>query len=455
MNLAVAIAAWLVAVDPAVEGVGTSKAEGLVSTVATVERIAMPKMRGPAEVSVDALRSQVIITAPRDLGAVAAKISSGLGDLCPRWGVEGGRIVLRCRTRQLHAAFAESAGKRYLDLYELRGLPRQAEEEKLYVFYDPARSGVGGTCPGTLPVVRGECALKEGDKEGARAEFKQAWATQYKTLAALRLGDLASEGGDLTEAALWWARAGSTGPFGRLARGRLCELTGECLAGPTSNIFDAGEIAEPMRTELALRGARIDLYAGRTGLALRWISDLLKRGAQSGGCVTVGRLFCRRLILAGLEEERGDGGREALLIYLSVPDRVTGPYAVEMARAASERAAALGAPVFAANVLASVAGYVEEAETPAHLMRVIDLYLTGEDRARAQLVVDYGETRLPQRELSSSKWATLRKRLQAPTAGESERVRRERIEREILGAEVTRDLAEAVRVLARSKSDLP
>ena len=428
-----------------------------VTTVATAERILMPKLRGPAEVHVDALRSTVEITAPRDLGAVAARISSGLGSICPRWEVEGSRILLRCRTRQIAAELADHGGKKYLDLRELRGLPHVDEDERLTVFYEAEKLGATGACPGTLPVVRGECALRAGDRVAAKAAFAEAWQTgKYHVFAALRLGDLASDRGDLAEAADWWLRAGTIGPFGRLARGRLCEARGDCLAGPTSQIFDAGEIDEPVRTELALRAARIDLFGGRSGLTLRWIAGVIKRApAGSGGCVTLARSYCRRLILATLEEDRADGGKEALDLYLSLPDRTAGPYSVELARAAAERAAGLGAPVFAANLFASVAGQVEAADYPAHLLRIAELYAQGDDRARAQLVVDYAETRLAAKELSSSRWAAVRKRLTGPTLAEIERATREKVEREIVGAEAERDLADAVRVLARSKSELP
>lgn len=423
-----------------------------VTSVVAAERIPLPRLRGPAQVRVDALRSTVEITAPRDLGAVAAKISSGLGHICPRWEVDGGRILLRCRTRQLAAQIRDQGGKKYLDLQELRGLPREEQDDRLQVFYDPGKLG-GGACPGMTPIARGECALHEGDRAGARESFKEAWEGANRTVAALRLGDLAADEDNMADAALWWSRAGSTGPFGRLARGRLCEARGDCLAGPTSHIFDGGEIPEPMRTELALRAARIDLFGGRTGLALRWIGGVLRR--QSGGCVGYGRAYCRRMILAALEEDRADGGKEALDIYLLLPDRSNGPYALELAAAAAERAAPLGAPVFAANLYASVAGLVPAAATASHLARIVELFLDGEDRARAQLVVDYAETRLEARELSGSRWATVRKRLLAPTAAELERQRREKIEREIVGAEAARDLANAVRVLARSKSELP
>jgi hypothetical protein len=449
--LAVALGGPAAAAEPE----ATARVSEFVTTVATIERVPLPKLRGPAEVRVDSLRSTVIITAPRDLGAVAAKVSSGLGSLCPRWEVDGGRILLRCRTRQLHAAIVEERGKKYLDLQELRGLPHAAEEDRLYVFYDPVKAGLGGPCPGTVPAARGECLLKDGDKAGAAAAFKESYTVSFRALASLRLGDLAAEEGDFAEAAVWWTRAGSAGPFGRLARGRLCELRGDCLNGSTSIIFDAGEIAEPMRTELALRAARIDLYGGRMGLALRWIASTIKRWPTSGGCLTVGRLYCRRLVLAGLEDPDRERGKEALDIYLALPDRLTGPLAAELAKAAGEKAAVFGAPVFGANLHAAVTGLIPAREVPAHLLRIVELYLAGDDRARAQLVVDYAESRLEAKELSAPRWVSVRKRLTGPTISEIERARKERIEREIISAEAARDVADAVRLLARSKAELP
>ncbi|HEY0705634.1 MAG TPA: hypothetical protein VGG33_02500 [Polyangia bacterium] len=441
------------ATEPTPSGEPAARSSEMLAIAGSVERIVLPKLRGPASVEVDALRSTVILRAPRDLGAVAARISTSLGGLCPKWEVNDGRILLRCRSRQISAVLVNERGKAFIDLRELRGLPRAAPEDKLTVFYDTARVIQSGACPGNTPASRGECAYRNGDRHAAMEAFKEAWDTVYRSFASLRLGDLAAEEGEWSEAALWWSRAGSSGPFGRLARGRLCELRGDCLTKATSVLFDGGEIGEPMRTELALMGARVDMYAGRTSLGVRWLQNLIKRGG--GGCVTVGQLYCRRLILAALEDPGPDKGKAALELFLSLPDRLGGPLAVEMARAAGELAAPLGAPVFAGNLYASVAGLVSEREFATHTMRMVELYLQGDDRARAQLVFDYAETRIHRRELAGGRWSDLRRQLTGPSAAERELERRERIEREIIGAEASRDLADAVRVLARSRTQLP
>jgi hypothetical protein len=425
----------------------------LLTVAGSVARVVLPKLRGSASVEVDALRSMVILRAPRDLGAVAARISTSLPPVCPKWEVNDGRILLHCRTRQLAATLVDEKGKTFLDLRELRGLPRAAPEDKLGIFYDGSRVVLNGPCPGNTAASRGECAYRNGDRHGAMEAFKEAWNTVHRSFASLRLGDLAAEEGEWAEAALWWSRAGSSGAFGRLARGRLCELRGDCLAGPTAVLFDAGEIGEPMRAELALMGARVDIYGGRTNLAIRWLKNLISRGG--GACTTIGQAYCRRLILAALEDPGPDKGQAALELFLSLPDRLGGPFAVDLARAAAEIAAALGAPVFAGNLYASVAGIVPDGEFASHSQRMVELYLQGEDRPRAQLVLDYAETRIHRRELAMGKWVELRRHLTGPSAAERELERRERIEREIIGAEAARDLADAVRVLARSRTQLP
>jgi hypothetical protein len=111
--------------------------------------------------------------------------------------------------------------------------------------------------------------------------------------------------------------------------------------------------------------------------------------------------------------------------------------------------------MFGANLFASVAGLVSEVDLSPHLMRAIELYLQGDDRARAQLVLDYAESRLDAKSLTASGWASVRRRLYAPTAAENERNAREKLERDIVGAEAALDVANAVRVLARTKSGLP
>jgi hypothetical protein len=429
----------------------------LLPTVIEAERIPLPRLRGSIEVEVDPLRSTIAVIAPRDLGTIAARISGGLGRICPRWEVKDGKVVLRCRTRRLQASIGQLAGKPALDIQELRGMPRSGPDQALPIFYDPARAGLGAPCPGTTAATRGECALHDGKLQEAELQFKMAAETTDRPLAALRLGDLAAGRNDFNGAALWWYRAGSAGPFGRLAVARLCELKGSCLDKPADNIFEGGELHEPMRSELTLRAARLDAFAGRTERMLQRLAELLARPA-SGACVTVGQRFCRRLLLAALEQAATgpDGGRAALEVYLTLPARTSGPYDVALGRAAAERAAALGAPVFGGNLLASVAGSVTPEQAPDHLLRTVELYLAGRDRPRARLVLDYAETRLLARQLATPRWIAARRQLASGSDDEpAPPDHRERLAREMLTAEATRDLAEAVTALSRVRRQQP
>lgn len=424
----------------------------LVSTVLSTERIPLPKTRGPVELMVDPLAAQISLEAPRDLGVVAARVAAGLGDICPRWEVVGSRVVLKCRTQRLQAAIVDEPPKRYLDIHELRGLPREDPDQRLDLFYDPVKVGMAGPCPGRSPAARGECALRDGQLGEAETQMKLALEGYDRTFAFLRLGDLAARRKDFAAAALMWSNAGSGGPFGRLAVARLCELRGDCIGGNVGHIFDAGEIVEPVRTELALRAARIDAFAGRTASVVKRLADILAR-PDAGGCSRVGQRFCRRLMLAALEDRGIDGGRQAVEVYLTLPGRTEGPYEVEMGRAAAARSAELGAPIFAANLLASVAAGVKPADSAEHLLRTAELYLAGKDQPRAQLVLDYAETRLGPRQLSGVRWNNVRRGV-VPVDEKAEGDRKNKMAREILTAQAARDLANAMTALSQLRQEL-
>jgi hypothetical protein len=426
----------------------------LLPTVLGVERVPLPRLRGEVEVKVDPLRSTIAISAPKDLGTIAARVSRNLGHICPSWEVAGSGVLLRCRTKHLQASVSGPPGKQFIDIQELRGLPRDGEDQRIELFYDPAHVGAGGACPGTTPAGRGECAHRDGKWQEAEVQFKLGLESYDRPLAALRLGDLAARRGDYNAAALMWNRAGTLGPFGRLAAARLCELRGSCMEGKAKGLFDGGELPEPMRTELALRAARVDAFAGRHAQVLKRITDLLAR-PETGGCVTRGQAFCRRLIWWAMEAAPPEHAAEALELYLSLPGRIGGPHAMQMARAAAEQAAILGAPVFAGNLMASVAGSVAPGDMPEHLMRTAELFLAGGDRPRAQLLLDYADSRLSPRQLGGSRWAAVRRGLASPEEPGTPVERIERLQREILTTEAARDLANAMTALARTRAALP
>jgi hypothetical protein len=108
--------------------------------------------------------------------------------------------------------------------------------------------------------------------------------------------------------------------------------------------------------------------------------------------------------------------------------------------------------VFGGNLLASVAGAVSLADLPDHLLRTAELFLAGGDRPRAQLLMDYAETRLLPRQLSSSRWVSIRKGLAGPDDEHGRPDGVERLQREILTTEAARDLANAMTALARVRT---
>ncbi len=448
---ALLLTGWLAAEAP---GEAAGSPDPTVPLVLTAERLALPRLRGPLELRVDALGAAIELQAPRDLGALAAAVARGARNICPSWEVGEGRIVLRCRTRRLRARVTgERKGGQFLDLQELRGLPRDEEVDRLDLFYDPIPAGLGGPCPGTTPGVQAECSLRDGKTDQAEALFRQALVGADQTMAVLRLGDLAAARGDFPGAALMWSRAGSRGPFGRLAATRVCELSGSCLGSKDpGRLFDAGEVAEPMRTELAIRGARAEAFVGRLQAAVLRLRAMVALGSVSGGCVTVGAHMCRRVLQVAVEEGDPEVARLAIEVYLSLPDREEGPDNVTLARIVAERALRLGAPAFAANLQASVAAAVSDKEIPEHLLRTAELYLLSGDGARAQLIADYADSRLTPGQLRSRRWAQVRRTLLEMAQSSPNDLR---LARELIEGEAARDLADAMISLSRARTRQP
>jgi len=115
--------------------------------------------------------------------------------------------------------------------------------------------------------------------------------------------------------------------------------------------------ARALHTEMFLREARVAAYMSDLPLAMLALRRAIEAG--HGGCEGSTQLFCRQLLLNVLEEPGKDGALEALETYLALPGRTEGLLALTLIRAAAEKAAALGAPVFAGNVMASSAQVVD------------------------------------------------------------------------------------------------
>ncbi len=403
-----ALAALLVVGLHPVEGDQDARAANTALTVG-VERIALPPFKGKVSLTVQALLSQIEITAKVDAKSIAALVK-GAGSLCPQVELRGGSVLLQCQTHRLDAAISEEDGRRFLTIRQLRGLPFKPAEDGPPVFwYDPRAVGIGGPCPGTTPASRGECQLAANRLLEAAPLFKQALSTSERSFAAMRLGDLALIAGDPGTAVGWYQRCGRSGVFSRLANARLCELTGECLDHPGEAYTVAG-LPEPLRTEMELRAIRAAAFAGRLGDAASRLTERLNSPLRPPACAHT-PLLCRRIALALLREASGEQVAQSLGLYLALPGREKGPLALELGRVASERAADLGAPLFGANLLSALSALIAADDLAAHLERTTELYLAGGDRTRAAVIVDYARSKLGRR-IGSGKWPALLRELQ-------------------------------------------
>lgn len=406
-----------------------------VTTTLVSERIPLPALKGPIELTLNALAARIELKVPKDAAAVAARISAQGGWICPRVTTNGPSVELRCRTRRLDVTLVNEGGKRFLDIQELRGLPwRDGLNGPPPSFYEPFRTGLGSGCPGDSAAGRGECALRDGQQLEAATSFRDALETRHRQMATVRLGDIALSTGDPTTAVGWYHRAGLLGIFGRVARARICEMDGDCL-GSTEGVkraFDASGLSDAVRVDLTLRAIRAEAFSGRFDSAITMLRDQFRTNGVTSVCRGSTEPFCRRLILETMRfqltvpapdpyavlhvgdaaETSGDDDEAArkqvetqrrqareladtsIEVYMALPQWDRGLLAVELAAAAADLAGHIGAPVFGGNLLAIVAPQVPPAGLPEHLLRSAELFLAGKELARAQVVVEYLSTRL-------------------------------------------------------------
>ena len=231
-----------------------------------------------------------------------------------------------------------------------------------------------------------------------------------------------------------------------MAAARLCELSGTCLSRLRQNAFDATLLPEPLHTEMFLREARVAAYMSDLSLAMLALRRAIEAG--HGGCEGSTQLFCRQLLLKVLEEPGKDGALEALETYLALPGRTEGPLALILIHAAAEKAAALGAPVFAGNVMASSAQVVDTSNKDQlgdFLLRTVELYLVGGDRTRARVVTEFAETRLGRAKMTGARWKAVLNEFQGSDEALAGAARTQQV-----NGEITRDLALAYTALARA-----
>lgn len=366
----------------------------------SAERIALPAAAGPVRLEARPLERRVSLRVPAAATAALARRLRGASRLCPAVDAAPGEVVLRCTARWVRAAVVEGVPGPSLELFELSVPPwRPDEEGPPLVPFDGAALGLG-PCPGEGPAARGECALAAGDLAAARAAFEEALAAGASAHAQLRLGDLDLRDDRPAAAVERWRRARAEAPWGRLAAARLCELEPGCLAaGGRAAVFDALAVERPLRADLVLRRIRLRALAGDLGGAARAVAD----DSRPAGACAAAAAWCRHVLLVALRQPGADGAA-ALAAYLDVPGRGDGPLALELARAAADRALQAGAPRFAAALLAGQTGRVPGDELSDHLRRVVELYAGAGDAVRGREVARFARTRLPAAALARPAW---------------------------------------------------
>jgi len=379
-----------------------------VTTVSVVERLPLAVPMARVVLSVDSLAMRIDLATTADSRAIVQRFMASDPQLCPFISRTGNTVVLQCRTPRIEARLDPSGGKPVLEIREMRGLPLSEDGDQIWFFYHPIALRFGSACPGDTPPARGECQFKAGRFTEAALEFRKALQGEYRRLAALRLGDISLRTGDPATAAGWYRMAGRHGSYGRMAVARLCELGGGCLGELRKRTFDASMLPEPLHGEMLLRAARAHAYIGAVKESMASLFEAMRTSPRI--CDEDTRVLCRRLVLFALKFPDTEGGLEALEAYLNLPLRTEGFLAIEMVRAAAEKALDIGAPLFAGHLLAASVPWVEGADVEAisdHLLRSAEMYLLAKDLARARTLYEYADGRIGRKRMVGPRWATV------------------------------------------------
>jgi hypothetical protein len=285
-----------------------------------------------------------------------AQLLKTRSEICPTVARDGAEaVVFHCTTSFLAAHASEGT----LQIFQLRGLPIRGEDAPPP---SPLSAELDKACgPSAAPLRAGDAELLGGDPSLALAAFRDV---------------------------------GHTGPCGRLATERICEVSGGgCLRQPV--VFDRSGFAGTILQDLLLREARVRAL---TGHPFEAVEPLLKVGQAN----CAGDALCRHILVRVLRELPQAATAGALAFALSLP--VKGPYAVELTRAEADTSAALGAPRTGATLLAAITAQVSAAELPDHLLRTAELYKAAGDTAHAAAVTEFARTRLPPDSFASPRW---------------------------------------------------
>jgi hypothetical protein len=417
------------------------------------ERLPLPA--SATHLVIDPLAGTIELRLTSNDKAVAAKLAAAAGQICPRVRATDGGVAFTCRTNRIDARLSVERGRTTLVIEELRGLPWRNEADRVPMFYDPVLFDLGGPCPGTTHAGRAECLLAQGRTAEAAALLQQALKTPaLATFAALRLGDIALGDDDPTGALDWYRRAGVIGLFGRLASLRRCEILDGCSHPGAQDPFAGSQPREPLRTEVRLRRARLAAFDGRFAEAVALLAGAMPPAGRLGTCTVMGMMMCRRVLLSALAHPGREAGVEALETYLALPDRNDGPLAVALVRAAADKAAVVGAPLFGGRLLAASVSWTEGAALADHLLRAAELYSLAGDPPRTRVMLEYAETRFPRGQLGGARWNAVRVRARAvdeDAAGD----RRALSGYQVLATESARDVAGAYGAVARARGQRP
>jgi hypothetical protein len=373
-----------------------------IDSVAAVDHVALPAVRGPVRFEVRALERLVVIEAPRGARRLAAAIRRGARAVCAEVEVAGPEVQLRCRTPRIAARISKVGRRSILEVAALRTLPWMGPDAPPLVPFDPKPSGLGESCPGSTASGRAECLLGRGDLTGARAALDEIVEGPPRAHASLRLGDLDFLAGDLHAAAMRWGEVHGA-PWDRLAAIRLHELSPTHLAPPDYEaLYSTGGLPAPLARDVTLRKARGLAFDGRLQDAVRLL--------QARDCD--GLPVCLDILTLAMRDP-GPASIEALAVWAELTDRGSGRAELEAEGAAADVASRAGAPAFAANVLAAAVPRVPASALPAHLLRTAELFLAAGDTVRAGVVLEFARARAGRKRLAGRRWASVARSVRA------------------------------------------
>ncbi|MFT3708896.1 MAG: hypothetical protein QM817_14705 [Archangium sp.] len=409
---------------------------------ASVERLPVKIVNASnASVHVDTMLGRLVLTGVTVTGKTR---------LCPTSSKAGATTVLECKTKKISATLERDAHGAYVDVRELTTFNWTDRDAEIpMAMWSLRELSIPDTCPGNGWAARAECAFDDGDLGAAKLAWDEALNGPDVGLARLRLGDLALRSGDVETAMKLYASVSTAGPVGRLAAARSCELIGTCFKESESDKVANDEgLALPFARELGLFTIRREVISGRETKALTLLLSRLEKDEQfCEGAIA----FCQKVVAAGLESNDVEARIAALSAFLNEALR-HGPRELELSVAAARTAQELGAPGFAAAMLAANTPRVSKSELPSHLLQVVQLYVAAGDRIRAGVVLEYAESRLAG-STKTKEWNRVRQQLgRAARSVQSQPVTRNEEAFQALTSQVslTTDLARAAAARSRA-----